>query len=210
MHRSTLARAIAITSLAAAVGLTATACATGVVGAPAPADPARIAEIATDLGIAPDLVFTTEVDGYDLAPQSVGASNSDGMSATWFNASTAAMLTLRTDRGELTPETCEALPLGEAVDVPVTCAEEQGVWHRAAGDVHEYVAVHGDALIRVSGVDAPPADLLAAAQAAHVPSAAELALLFSDAPARPTTPVERGDLPENGDGAPIDPTGPGG
>ncbi|MFG6503392.1 hypothetical protein [Microbacterium sp. P05] len=58
--------------------------------------------------------------------------------------------------------------------------------------------------------DAPSADLLAAAEAAHVPSEGQLELLFSDAPEAPATPVERGDLPENGDGAPIQPTGPGG
>lgn len=210
MRRPTPARAAVSTVIAAAIALTATACATGADGAPAPADPDLIAESASSLGIAPELVFTIVVDGYDLAPQSVGPSNSDGMSATWFNANTNGMLTLRTDRGELTPETCAAIPLEEAIAAAVTCAEEHGVWHRSAGDVHEYVAVHGDVLIRVSGVDAPPADLLAAVQAVHVPSVTELALLFSDAPALPTAPVERGDLPENGDGAPIDPTGPGG
>lgn len=41
-------------------------------------------------------------------------------------------------------------------------------------------------------------------------SDAELDLLFSGLPAGPAQPIERGDLPENGDGAPIDPTGPGG
>ena len=66
-------------------------------------------------------------------------------------------------------------------------------------------------LIRVIGTGSPPEDLKAAAQAAHVPSAAELEFLFSDAPELPTgPPVERGDLPENGDGAPIDEPGPGG
>ncbi|MFE5407560.1 hypothetical protein [Microbacterium sp. NPDC056569] len=210
MRRSTSARMAASTVIAAAIAVTATACATGADGEPASADPARIAESASSLGIAPELVFTTAVDGYDLAPQSVGPSNSDGMSATWFNSSTAGMLTIRTDRGEFTPQTCAATPLEEAADAAVTCTEKNGVWHRSAGDAHEYVAVQDGSFVRVSGVDAPRADLLAAAQAVHVPSAAELELLFSDAPMRPTAPVERGDLPENGDGAPIDPTGPGG
>lgn len=44
----------------------------------------------------------------------------------------------------------------------------------------------------------------------HVPSDTELELLFSDIPESPAGPVERGDLPENGDGAPIDPVDPGG
>ena len=210
MRRPGPARAAASMVIAAALALTATACATGADDSPAPADPSLIAESASSWAIAPELVFTTVVVGYDLAPQSVGPSNSEGMSATWVDSSTSAMLTIRTDRGEFTPAICAATPLEEAVDAAVTCAEADGVWHRSAGDVHEYVAVRGDALIRVSGVGAPPADLLAAAQAVHVPSTTELAMLFSDAPALPTAPVERGDLPENGDGAPIDPTGPGG
>ena len=36
------------------------------------ADPGSIAERASVVGIAPELVYTTKVDGYDLAPQSVG------------------------------------------------------------------------------------------------------------------------------------------
>jgi hypothetical protein len=44
----------------------------------------------------------------------------------------------------------------------------------------------------------------------HVPSDAELERLFSDVPEAPAEPVERGDLPDDGDGAPIDPVGPGG
>ncbi|MFH8249071.1 hypothetical protein ACH3VR_01725 [Microbacterium sp. B2969] len=198
-------------AFAAAVALTLTACATGA-GAGAPADSGRIAESARSLGIAPELVYTTEVDGYDLAVQSVGPNGSDGLQGTWFDNSTGGMLTIRTDRGELTAATCPATPLEEAYDAAVTCEQvEDGLWHRSAGDAHEYVATRGGVLIRVSGSGAPPEDLQAAAQAAHVPSAAELELLFSDAPEVPTgPPVERGDIPQNGDGAPIDQPGPGG
>ncbi|WP_194409594.1 hypothetical protein [Microbacterium cremeum] len=177
----------------------------------ASADPDRIAERASALGVAPELVYTTEVEGYDLAPQSVGPGAAEGMSATWFNATTGAMVTIRTDRGGMTAASCVEMPLWEASDEPVTCTDEDGVWHRSGGGVHEYVAVRDGALIRVTGMnDAPRADLLAAAKAVQVPSDAELELLFSDAPTPPAEPVERGDLPENGDGAPIDPVGPGG
>jgi hypothetical protein len=175
------------------------------------ADASLIAERASAVGIAPELVFTTQVDGYDLAPQSVGTGAGDGMSATWTNATNGAMLTIRTDRGELTAASCTETPLWDAPDEPVTCSDEEGVWHRSGGSVHEYIAVRDGALIRVTGMnDAPPEELLAAAKAVHVPSDAELELLFSDLPEAPGEPVERGDLPENGDGAPIDPVGPGG
>ena len=194
--------------IAAAVVLSAalTGCATATA-----ASPDAIAERADAVGIAPELVYTTDVDGYDLAPQSVGPTGGIGISATWFNNSTGAMLTIRTEPGELTAASCASTPLWEGPDEPVTCAEEQGVWHRVGGDVHEYVAQRGDAQIWVTGSsNAPPEHLLQAANAARVPSDAELERLFSDLPATPAGPVERGDLPENGDGAPIDPSGPGG
>ena len=99
MRRPGPARAAASMVIAAALALTATACATGADDSPAPADPSLIAESASSWAIAPELVFTTVVVGYDLAPQSVGPSNSEGMSATWVDSSTSAMLTIRTEPG---------------------------------------------------------------------------------------------------------------
>jgi len=213
MPPTTSSHTVASSALSAVVALVAVClggCASGAAGTDA-ADAGSIAEHANAVGISPALVYTTAVDGYDLAPQSVGPGAADGMSATWFNATTGAMLTIRTDSGDLTAASCVETPLWDAPDEAVTCIDEGGVWHRSGGGIHEYVAVRDGALIRVTGMnDAPPADLLAAARAAHVPSDAELELLFSDLPEVPAAPVERGDLPENGDGAPIDPVGPGG
>lgn len=191
------------------VALTVTACAAGGTAGSDAADQGVIAATAAERGIAPDLVFTTVVDGYDLEPNSVGSINAEGMSATWFDGE-SNMLTIRTGRGEMTRDTCADMPLEQTGDSPTTCVDEDGVWHRSAGEAHEYVAVHGGALIRVSGMGVPATDLREAAQAVHVPSEAELSLLFSAEPASPSGPVERGDIPENGDGAPVDPTGPGG
>ncbi|HEY9308784.1 MAG TPA: hypothetical protein VIP82_13370 [Microbacterium sp.] len=213
MPRTRPTRAVASAAVSVVVALVAVSlggCASQMPGTDA-ADPSVIAERASAVGIAPELVFTTQVDGYDLAPQSVGTGAADGMSATWVDETTGAMLTIRTDRGELTADSCAETPLWEAPDEPVTCTDEEGVWHRSGGSLHEYIAVRDGALIRVTGMnDAPPEELLAAAKAVHVPSDAELELLFSDLPEAPGEPVERGDLPENGDGAPIDPVGPGG
>lgn len=209
MRRTRPARAAAAAA-AIAVAVVLGGCASTAAGADA-ADADVIAERAGAVGIAPDLVFTTMVDGYDLAPQSVGPGAADGMSATWFNDGTGAMLTIRTDRGELTADSCAATPLWDAPDETVTCTDEEGVWHRSGGGIHEYIAMNGGALIRVTGMNgATPAELLAAAKAVRVPSEAELDLLFSGLPTGPAVPVERGDLPENGDGAPVDPVGPGG
>lgn len=213
MPRTSPVRAVASAGLSAVVALVAVSlggCASVGPGTD-PADADAIAERASVVGIAPELVYTTAVDGYDLAPQSVGQSDAEGMSATWVNAGTGAMLTIRTDRGELTMASCAEIPLWDAYDEAVTCTDEDGVWHRSAASVHEYIAGHDGALIRVIGANgAPRSDLLAAAKAVHVPTDAELDLLFSDLPEAPAEPVERGDLPENGDGAPIDTVGPGG
>lgn len=210
MRRPAFARTAACATIVAAIALTAAACATAAGGDPPPTDPARIAESARSLGIAPDLVYTTAVEGYDLAPQSVGPSDAEGMSTTWFHPTTHGTLTIRTARGDLTQESCEAMPLEEAFGEPVMCTEENGVWHRSAAEAHEYMTARAGVVIRVSGSGAPLEDIRAAAEAVHVPSRAELEMLFSDAPVEPSAPVERRDLPEHGDGAPVDRTGPGG
>ena len=106
-----------------------------------PANSETIAARANAVGIAPDLVYTTTLEGYDLAPQSVGPGAADGMSATWFNQATGAMVTILTDRGDMTAQSCAQTPLADAPDEPVTCTYVDGVWHRTGGCVHEYVAV---------------------------------------------------------------------
>ena len=56
----------------------------------------------------------------------------------------------------------------------------------------------------------PRATLRKAALAAHRPSTAELAALLPSAAPTATAPVERGDLPTTGDGAPNNYVGVGG
>ena len=178
-------------------------------GSPASAD--AIADRVGAVGISADLVFTTEVAGYTLAPQSVGVSNEDGMSATWTRDGSGAMISLRTHRGGMTAETCAALPMWEDPATPVTCTEQDGIWHREHNGAHEDIVVRDGAWVLIVGSAGATTDEIdAAAKALHVPSPSELDLLFSDTPRTPPTPVERGDLPENGDGAPIQPSGPGG
>lgn len=105
------------------VAMVFTALAASIVGCAStePAAPEVIAQRATASGISPDLVYVTAVDGYDLAPQSVGRTGADGMSASWFNAQTGGILTVRTDRGTLTPQTCPEMPLWDTLDGGVGC-----------------------------------------------------------------------------------------
>lgn len=120
-------------------------------GCASPAEPASTATIAARsqaVGIAPELVYVTDVDGFELVTQSVGVRGSDGMSAVYARHDGGyATLMLTTSR--------DADPSG------VPCTE--------------------------------PADRL-----------------FADVPTSPDAPVERGDLPPHGDGAPLDPVGLGG
>ncbi|GGH41970.1 hypothetical protein [Microbacterium album] len=208
--RSARAAASALSADVALLAVSLSGCASAAPGED-PADLGAIAERANAVGVAPELVYTTELDGYRLAPQSVGVVGAEGLSASWFNEATGAVLTIRSEHGELTAASCPETPLWDALGGPVTCTEQEGVWHRTLDGTHEYVAVRDGASIRVTGMNnAPQAELLAAAKAVRVPSEAELEGLFSDAPRHPAGPVERGDLPDHGDGAPIDPSGPGG
>lgn len=209
MRDSTRPRSTVGAAAATALAFALAGCATGAAGTPA--DSEQIAERSRALGIAPDLVFTTDVGGYELQVQSVAPNGAEGMSAVWLD-SAGGMLTLRTEYGGFSDEECASGPVEGAYEAAVTCLlEETGLWLRSAGDAHEYVATRDHVLIRVASAAAPIERLREAVDAAHVPSPAELDLLFLDAPVDPTgPPVERGDLPENGDGAPIDPSGPGG
>jgi len=197
-----------LAALAGLVTVTVSACGVG----STPADADALATQASRLGVDPALIFTTHVDGYDLAAQSVGPADADGLSATWVDEDTAAMITIRTSAGEPDARSCAALPLWDTGDEPATCTEvATGLWHREGVQVHEYLASRDGTTIWVFGANGTPADdLREAAEAARIPSDAELEALFADAPTGDEVPVERGDLPEHGDGAPIQPTGPGG
>lgn len=179
--------------LLAPVVLGLAACASLRAGAPAPADPTAIAARVQAAGIAPDLVHVTDVEGFDLATQSVGVAGSDGMSAVWTRADggTLATVTLTTSRAADTPPT--AVPCADLPDDALVCEVERGA-----------------ARVRIEGVGVDAATLRAAGEAVRVPGAAELDDVFADVPAEVGPPVERGDLPEHGDGAPRNPTGAGG
>ncbi len=128
------------------------------------------------LGVAPELVYVTDVSGYTPARQSVGVNGDDGFSVS-YTAEDGAVLTLFVDRVPPAPADC---PGDEECVVP-----EKG------------------RVVRLRGEKVPRSVLRAAARAVHRPSAAELAALLPDP--RPDftdgVPVQRGDLPPGG-GAP--------
>ncbi len=124
------------------------------------------------LGIAPELVYVTEVPGFTLAQQSIGVNGDDGFSVAYW-AKDGAVLHLYAERGS-------------AADCPeghVCRAPEKGQVVRVYGE-----KVAADVLRR-------------AADAIHRPAPEELVPLLPS-PRTATAPVERGDLPSYGDGAP--------
>ncbi len=191
-----------------------TACGSEQAGDPGPSGPAsaaasapgtgELASRAQAMGVAPELVYVTEAPGFTLAQQSVGVLGDDGFSATWVDRDTNALLRLAVDRGTLTAATCPEQPVGDMSGEHTTCARDGGAWYRTGAGRHEYALPEEGHVVRVSAeTDAVPRDVLrAAALAAHRPDAAETDRLLPSAEPAPTTPVERGDLPPFGDGAP--------
>lgn len=163
-------------------------------GSGEPASPASIAEIAQPAGIAPELVYTADIDGFDLVTQAVGPFGTDGMSAIWTRSGgdDYAVVTLTTDR---IPDP-DAVPCDELGDQAGAAGLRCGV---VVDGVH--VTLVGE------GVDG--GRLREIAETVHVPSEGELSRLFAELPV-PDGPTERGDLPAEGDGAPDNSVGPGG
>ncbi|MFE1076719.1 hypothetical protein ACFW5W_36730 [Streptomyces sp. NPDC058783] len=174
-------------------------------GAAAPATDAReLAARAQAMGVAPELVYVTEAPGFTLAQQSVGVLGDDGFSAIWVDGDTNALLRLAVDRGTITADTCPEQPVGDMSGEHTTCERDGDAWYRTGAGRHEYALPEKGHVVRVSAeTDAVPRDVLrAAALAAHRPDAAETDRLLPSADPAPASPVERGDLPRYGDGAP--------
>jgi hypothetical protein len=164
-------------------------------GAPPSATPdaTAIASRMAWVGIAPELVYVTDLEGFDLATQSVGVVGDDGMSAVYVRhgGDTVGTVMLTTSRNpEPSAVACADLP--DSVEPVLRCAVERGVAH-----------------VVLEGEGVGPTILRAAGEAVREPRPDELPGLFVDLPT-PAPPVERGDLPPGGDGAPMDQPGPGG
>ncbi|MFJ4642209.1 hypothetical protein ACIP6Q_01570 [Streptomyces bobili] len=165
------------------------------------ADPAELASRAGALGIAPELVYVTDAPGHTLAQQSVGVYGGEGFSAVYVSRQKGTQVQLTVDRGTMTEATCEEQPGGDSSPAPVTCARDGDAWYRSSGQWAEYAVPKKDFVVRVGGTNVPRDVLREAADQLHRPSADELDTLLPSAPAG-GEPVERGDLPPAGDGAP--------
>ncbi|MEU7452050.1 hypothetical protein [Streptosporangium roseum] len=158
-------------------------------------------------GVAPDLIYVVDLPGYELAEQSVGGVGGEGFGAFYVSPE-GGQVELRTDRGTFSDALCADTPVKDAEPAAaVRCERDEVGWYRVAGDHHEYTVVSGDHYIRLNGRvgEADRAALKAAvAGARHVTGEG------SGTPLPSRTPVERGDLPTNGDSAPDNDAGAGG
>ncbi|MEL7975158.1 hypothetical protein AAG589_04795 [Isoptericola sp. F-RaC21] len=211
-------------ALLLAVSLSASACA-GLLGgaapsasseAPAssdaPATEGQIAEAAEGWGAAPQYVLTTSAAGFEAVPIAAGVFGPDGFSLQ-FSGTSGRTFMLSAVEGSMTADDCAAVPVldvgGAEAGGPVTCGQEDGAFRRTAAEVEEYVVLHDDALVRISGSTADHDALREAAANVRVPTSGELAALVAGTPRDPGPPAERGDLPP-GDGAPDNSVGLGG
>ncbi|GAA3704072.1 membrane protein [Nonomuraea antimicrobica] len=141
-------------------------------------------------GVAPDLMYVVDLPGYELAEQSAGAVGEEGFGAV-YTAPGGQQVELRVDRG---PYKCVG-----------TCERDGDGWYTEHEGRQEYVAVRASHYVRLTS-QAEQVERAVLKQAAEGARPA----VGDGTPSPPPSPVERGDLPENGDGAPIQPTGPGG
>ncbi len=161
----------------------------------APAEPAEIAPWAEPAGIAPELVYVTDVDGFTLVTQAVGVMGDDGFSAMYSRDggdAVATVLLTTSRRANPAVPVCADLPDDAEPQASVRCSVDRG-----------------GVAVTLEGTGVDPLTLRAAGEAVRVPSAGELDHLFEEVQVA-GPPVERGDLPAEGDGAPIDEPGAGG
>ncbi|WP_084962457.1 hypothetical protein [Thermoactinospora rubra] len=157
-------------------------------------------------GVAPDLIYVVDVPGFELNEQSVGGVGEEGFGAFYVSPD-GKHVQLRVDRGSFSDTLCPDRPVTDAepVRAPVRCSRDEAGWYRQGGGRHEYVAVRGDALIVLAGslADVDRETLKTAIAGAR-------RAVATGSPSAPPSPVERGDLPTVGDGAPNNEVGPGG
>ncbi|MFD9907851.1 hypothetical protein [Streptomyces sp. NPDC059063] len=151
-------------------------------------------------------VYLTEADGYEAAKQSAGVLGDDGFQVTYVKRDGGQQFTVYVDRGAVDDKNCRTAP-----PAAKSCEKDGKGWYRVTAERHEYARSENGLRIQVA---ADPkavsrAVLRAAAEKVHRADDRELdAILPERVPGG--EPVERGDLPPNGDGAPQDPPGAGG
>ncbi|MDX3506587.1 hypothetical protein PV689_32225 [Streptomyces sp. ATCC51928] len=171
---------------------------------PAP-DRAELEARASAAQLVTEHVWVTEAAGYALARQSVGVLGDDGFSSS-YTAPDGGTLRLSVERRPHAEADCtEGSAAASGQEPLVTCERDGEQWYRATESGHAYAWEQGELVVTVSGPRDKPdrATLRSAALAAHRADDRELDRVLPPAgEAAGQQPVERGDLPPVGDGAP--------
>ncbi|MFI1222337.1 MULTISPECIES: hypothetical protein [unclassified Streptomyces] len=172
--------------------------------APAP-DRAELEARAGALQTVVEHVWVTEAAGYTLARQSVGVIGDDGFGSV-YTTPEGGRIQLSVERRPHAVADCTEHPAPAGGQEPVvTCERQGGQWYRATASGHAYAREQAGLVVTVSGTlrDVDRATLRSASLLAHRADDHELDQVLPPAgEASGRQPVERGDLPPVGDGAP--------
>ena len=196
----------ALSTVVAAVVLL-SGCGTGG-GALSPDERAEYEPRAAAMGVDLDYVYVTEAEGYERATGGgTGVYGADAFQVQYTGGSGHFSLTV--DGSALDAAACPTLPVvGAPVSATVVCEQDGDGWYRTVpgGDLREYAMRHGEQTVRATarGGAVDRATLKQAAENARPATAGELDEMLPSCP-KPCKGTDRGDLPKNGDGAPVDP-----
>ncbi|MFH9495385.1 hypothetical protein ACH4L9_07925 [Streptomyces globisporus] len=171
---------------------------------PAP-DRAELEARASAAQLVAEHVWVTEAAGYALARQSVGVLGDDGFGSVYTEPD-GGQIRLSVERLPHADADCTDGPAsGSAQEPLVTCERDGEQWYRATESGHAYAREQDGLVVTLSGPrqEVDRATLRAAARAAHRADDYELDRVLPPAgEAAGRQPLERGDLPPEGDGAP--------
>jgi hypothetical protein len=153
-------------------------------------------------GFKADLVYVLDQRGYTPAAGGSGVFGNADYQGIYTSDQGVVKVTVA--RRGLTADQCPRLPVIDRT-TEVTCTEADKGFFRTSGDQHELALLRGPHLVRITGT-LDRADLEKTAAGIRPATAKELEALLPPLPGG----VPRGDLPKNGDGAPINTVGPGG
>lgn len=160
-----------------------------------------------DYGVDPALVYVVDVPGFTLDEQSAGVIGDSDYGAA-YRRDDGALVWFDAKKRQVT--SCPTGPifvnLGGEQDEVTDCEADSHCWYRTGRNRHDYVVMNGAAKLSLNA----PLDAVDRATLTKVLQGATHRDGNGISLAPPPTPISRGDIPKHGDGAPIDPTGPGG
>ncbi|MET8941440.1 hypothetical protein ABZ329_25510 [Streptomyces rubiginosohelvolus] len=150
-------------------------------------------------------VWVTEAAGYALARQSVGVLGDDGFGSVYTEPD-GGQIRLSVERLPHAGADCTEGPApGSSQEPLVVCERDGDQWYSATESGHAYAREQDGLVVTLSGTrqEVDRATLRAAARSAHRADDYELDQVLPPAgEGAGREPVERGDLPPVGDGAP--------